>query len=123
MVSGSRAWAGMSHIAVVDAVCCKKQQLEFPEGAPEALVMLGKACMSYHPADRPSFDDVLEILAPLNAVLRATASGNKSSSPQDAMDGDDCSCHQLAEAGRRPAGNVGAPEHGVGVAAYLGELW
>lgn len=69
MVTGSRAWAGMSHMAVVNAVCCQKLQLQFPADAPEGLVILGQACMSYDPNDRPSFRDVLEILEPLNELL------------------------------------------------------
>eukprot|EP00775_Hariotina_reticulata_P009524 gene9524-9688_t len=118
MVSGSRAWAGMSHMAVVNAVCCKKQQLEFPAGAPDALVMLGKACMSYNPADRPSFDDILEILAPLNAVLQAAANSGKS----PVLEGGDSSSHQLGEVPGRSAGTAGVLGCGVGGGAYLGDL-
>ncbi|WIA44433.1 hypothetical protein OEZ86_007193 [Tetradesmus obliquus] len=66
MVTGSRAWAGMSHMAVVNAVCCDKKTLQFPADAPDALVMLGKACMAYNPAERPTFQDILDILEPLN---------------------------------------------------------
>jgi len=69
MVTGSRAWAGMSHSAVVQAVCVKQQQLQFPSDAPEALSMLGQACMSYNPADRPTFEDILEVLEPCTALL------------------------------------------------------
>lgn len=69
MVTGSRAWAGMSHMAVVNAVCCQKLQLKFPQDAPEGLVILGQACMTYDAADRPTFREVLEILEPLNELL------------------------------------------------------
>jgi hypothetical protein len=69
MVTGSRAWAGMSHMAVVNAVCCDKRQLQFPDDAPEALVMLGRACMAYNAAERPTFQDILDILEPLNDVI------------------------------------------------------
>eukprot|EP00879_Flechtneria_rotunda_P001352 GHRR01001502.1.p1 GENE.GHRR01001502.1~~GHRR01001502.1.p1 ORF type:complete len:1180 (+),score=462.14 GHRR01001502.1:255-3794(+) len=69
MVTGSRAWAGMSHMAVVDVVCCKRLQLQFPEDAPEAFVLLGQACMAYDPAERPSFRDILDILEPINSMI------------------------------------------------------
>eukprot|EP00878_Enallax_costatus_P015719 GHUV01016470.1.p1 GENE.GHUV01016470.1~~GHUV01016470.1.p1 ORF type:complete len:346 (+),score=111.35 GHUV01016470.1:799-1836(+) len=69
MVTGSRAWAGMSHMAVVNAVCCQKLQLQFPPDAPDGLVLLGQACMASEPSDRPTFSDVLEILEPLNEII------------------------------------------------------
>lgn len=69
MVSSSRAWAGMSHQAVVKAVCIDKLQLQFPADAPEALVALGQACMAYDPAERPTLEDILEVLAPLNEFI------------------------------------------------------
>lgn len=59
----------MSHQAVVKAVCIDKLQLQFPADAPEALVALGQACMSYDPDERPSFEDILEVLAPLNDMI------------------------------------------------------
>jgi hypothetical protein len=60
-----RAWAGLSHHGVVLAVCVKRQQLKFPAEAPEALVSLGQACMAADPEARPSFDDIVDVLAPL----------------------------------------------------------
>ncbi|WIA23927.1 hypothetical protein OEZ85_013569 [Tetradesmus obliquus] len=74
MVTGSRAWAGMSHMAVVNAVCCDKKTLQFPDDAPDALMMLGKACMAYNPAERPTFQDILDILEPLNEVITGRSS-------------------------------------------------
>jgi hypothetical protein len=56
-------------MAVVNAVCCDKKQLQFPDDAPEALVMLGRACMAYNAAERPTFQDILDILDPLNDVI------------------------------------------------------
>jgi hypothetical protein len=56
-------------MAVVNAVCCDKKQLQFPDDAPEALVMLGRACMAYIAAERPTFQDILDILDPLNDVI------------------------------------------------------
>jgi hypothetical protein len=55
MLAGSRPWAGMSHTAVVHAVCGQRRQLVFPPDTPEALLMLGQACLSYDAAERPSF--------------------------------------------------------------------
>jgi hypothetical protein len=69
MVNGSRAWAGLSHSAVVQAVCVQRLQLQFPPDSPEALSMLGQACLSYDPADRPTFEDILEVLEPCQALL------------------------------------------------------
>ncbi|KAF6260297.1 kinase-like domain-containing protein [Scenedesmus sp. NREL 46B-D3] len=75
MVTGSRAWAGLSHMGVVNAVCCNRQQLQFPGDAPDALVMLGVACMAHDPAERPTFQDVLDILEPLNDVILGRSGG------------------------------------------------
>ena len=88
MVSSSRAWAGMSHQAVVKAVCINKLQLQFPSNAPEALVALGQACMAYDAAERPSFEDILDVLAPLNdaivsAEMNAIRVGIRSHSSMD----------------------------------------
>ena len=69
MVSGSRAWAGLSHAAVVDAVCVKKLRLTFPPNTPDAMVALGTACMEADPDARPSFEDILEVLEPCQALL------------------------------------------------------
>ena len=64
-----RAWAGLSHHGVVHAVCVQRQRLQFPPDAPEALVELGQACMSYEPKDRPTFKDVLDVLMPLRDFI------------------------------------------------------
>lgn len=69
MVTSSRAWAGMSHVAVVNAVCSQKLQLQFLNDSPDGLVLLGQACMNFEPADRPSFRDILDILEPLNELI------------------------------------------------------
>lgn len=73
MVSSSRAWAGMSHQAVVKAVCTDKLSLIFPYEIPDALVALGQACMEYNAEDRPSFEEILEVLEPFNAVIQGAA--------------------------------------------------
>ncbi|KAI8472537.1 MAG: kinase-like domain-containing protein [Monoraphidium minutum] len=69
MCAGNRPWAGMSHAAVVRAVCVERRSLEFPAGAPEGLVMLAAACMARDPSDRPTFGDVIDVLEPLGAAL------------------------------------------------------
>jgi len=111
------------HMAVVRRCVLRRRPapaLEFPAGAPDALVMLGKACIELQPADRPSFDDILEILAPLNAVLQGAASSNQTSA-QNVIDGACPSSHEPREAGRS-AGCAGPPPCVVGGGAYLGDL-
>lgn len=61
MVSSSRAWAGLSHARVIQLVCVERMGLIFPPDTPDALVMLGTACMAFDPADRPTFEDILEV--------------------------------------------------------------
>lgn len=68
-----RAWAGLSHHGVVLTVCVKHQQLNFPAEAPEALVALGQACMAADPEARPSFDDIVDVLAPLRDFVVSSA--------------------------------------------------
>jgi hypothetical protein len=57
---------------VVHAVCVKRQQLQFPSEAPEALVALGQACMSAAPEERPTFEDILEVLETCRSYVRST---------------------------------------------------
>jgi Protein tyrosine and serine/threonine kinase len=71
MVTGSRPWAGMSHAAIIHAVCVGHRTLHFPDNTPEALAMLGSACMAQEPVERPSFADILDVLAPLHTLLAA----------------------------------------------------
>jgi hypothetical protein len=72
MAASSRAWAGLSHQAVVHAVCVDRLQLAFPADAPDAVVMLGEACLAFEPRDRPSFQDIVDILMPLSEVLQCS---------------------------------------------------
>lgn len=69
MLSSSRAWAGMSHAAVVHAVCVAQTQLRFPPDAPEGLVQLASACLNPDPTHRPSFAEMLEVLVPLRQYV------------------------------------------------------
>lgn len=75
MTCSSRAWAGMSHQAVVQAGCVDKLRLVFPDTTPEPIVMLAEACMSFDAAERPTFQDILDILTPLNTLLLPSGSG------------------------------------------------
>ena len=65
MYCSSRAWAGMSHAAVIQAVCQQRLRLHFPPGAIDVYVALAAACMSYDAGQRPSMEDVVEVLAPV----------------------------------------------------------
>lgn len=62
---------GMSHAAIIQAVCYEEKQLGFGPGTPEGIRLLAEACMSRHPEERPSFADVLDVLEPLGAALAA----------------------------------------------------
>jgi hypothetical protein len=59
----------MGHAAIVQAVCIEGRALQFGPDVPEGIALLAAACMARDPADRPSFEDVLEILDPLGAAL------------------------------------------------------
>jgi hypothetical protein len=76
MLCGCRAWAGMSHAAVVRAVCHEKRHLEFPPDAPEGYVSLAQACMDHNAGARPTFSDVLEVLQPLADMAKLAAGGD-----------------------------------------------
>jgi hypothetical protein len=73
MLGGNRPWAGMSHAAVVDAVCTQRRGLEPPPGAPEGVAFLASACMARDPSERPSFREILEILDAAAAAIDADA--------------------------------------------------
>jgi len=63
-----RAWGGMSHGAVVNAVCYERLQLLFPEDSPEGFIDLAQACMAFNAEDRPACDDIIDILLPLGQL-------------------------------------------------------
>jgi hypothetical protein len=74
MVTGSRAWAGLPHPSIVEAVCTYKRQLAFPPEAPLPLTLLARACMAHNPAERPCFADIVEILQPVNGTFLSSNS-------------------------------------------------
>jgi hypothetical protein len=53
------------------------------DGAHEALVMLGPACMAYNTAERPTFQHIFDILEQLNDVI----TGRNSSTGKSARGG------------------------------------
>ncbi|KAI8472786.1 MAG: hypothetical protein J3K34DRAFT_519492 [Monoraphidium minutum] len=75
MCVGVRPWAGMSHAAVVQAVCVDRRRLEFGPETPHGVALLASACMARDPSERPSFSDVIDILEPLNAAVAAAGGG------------------------------------------------
>lgn len=64
---GARPWRGASAAAVIHAVCVERAGLEFEAHphVPECLQLLASACMARDPSQRPSFEDILDILQPL----------------------------------------------------------
>lgn len=73
MWTGARPWHGLTHAQIVRAVTAEGRALAWPANAPEGLVALGEACLSRDPADRPTFADVVDVLAPLAEVLEGAA--------------------------------------------------
>jgi hypothetical protein len=73
MCVGLRPWAGMSHAAVIRAVCVDRRSLTFGGETPEGVALLAQAAMARDPAARPSFQDILDVLEPLEAALKAAA--------------------------------------------------
>ena len=69
----NRAWAGLSHAAVIQSVCHERLQLVFPDGAMDAYVELARACMAYDPEQRPTCDDILEVLTPFAQAIHGSA--------------------------------------------------
>eukprot|EP00775_Hariotina_reticulata_P004061 gene4061-4308_t len=61
MLTGSRAWAGLTHEAIMLAVG-GQQQLEVPAGLPPVLHQLVTSSLSKQPEDRPTFKAMLPLL-------------------------------------------------------------
>lgn len=89
MACGVRPWGGMGHAAIINAVCNERRELEFGEETPEGIKLLARAAMAFEPAERPTFEEVLEVLAPLEAALAGPAAALDSCDGDD--DGDDAS--------------------------------
>ena len=62
MFCGERAWAGCMPVQIIFSVGTLGHFLEFPEEAPTELKKLAAACMSPIPTDRPTFDEIADIL-------------------------------------------------------------
>jgi hypothetical protein len=77
MAYGNRPWAGLSHAAIVRAVCVERRQLAFaprPGGdGPGAIELLASACMAHDPAERPTFDEILGMLGALGDAAKGAA--------------------------------------------------
>jgi hypothetical protein len=82
MAYGNRPWAGMSHAAIVHAVCVERRQLEFGGGggAPNAMQLIAQACMAHNAGERPTFADVLDLLSALGDPADPDACGAASAS-------------------------------------------
>jgi serine/threonine protein kinase len=76
MWTGARPWHGLTHAQIVQAVAVEGKTLAWPQDAPEGLAAVGEACLSHHPSDRPTFADIVDVLAPLAEVLEASAAEN-----------------------------------------------
>lgn len=63
MLTGARAWAGLSHAAIVLQVSAFGRQLAVPDGLPPALEQLLSSCLSRDPAARPGFAAAADALA------------------------------------------------------------
>lgn len=66
LLSGVRSWAGLPFDMVVSLVTSNASQLRFSPSVPREWASLGQACMSYVPADRPSFKQIVAVLTALN---------------------------------------------------------
>ena len=65
LTKGERAYQGLQQFQIMYAKLCTDMdsyQLSFPEGTPEPLVTLGRACMQRDHKLRPSFSDVVSRL-------------------------------------------------------------
>ncbi|GLI62576.1 hypothetical protein VaNZ11_005250 [Volvox africanus] len=69
MYTGLRPWAGMNHGQIIYNVGMKNVQLLFPPGTPPAIADLSSSCTRTNPAQRPSFNEILDKLDNIRASL------------------------------------------------------
>eukprot|EP00208_Stichococcus_sp_RCC1054_P003857 CAMPEP_0206143306 /NCGR_PEP_ID=MMETSP1473-20131121/20046_1 /ASSEMBLY_ACC=CAM_ASM_001109 /TAXON_ID=1461547 /ORGANISM="Stichococcus sp, Strain RCC1054" /LENGTH=721 /DNA_ID=CAMNT_0053538645 /DNA_START=222 /DNA_END=2387 /DNA_ORIENTATION=+ len=64
MVTGTRAWAGMSHTQVLSAVGFNKERVHFPTGPgyDQDVAALATACLLEVPEQRPTFTQIVHAL-------------------------------------------------------------
>jgi hypothetical protein len=62
MLTGSRAWAGLTAPAVVCQVAVLQRRLAVPDGLPLVLAQLLRGALDPRPAARPAFSAVVEQL-------------------------------------------------------------
>eukprot|EP00877_Chromochloris_zofingiensis_P005332 jgi/Chrzof1/147/Cz01g05040.t1 len=58
MCTGSRAWAGLHHAAIICQVACLKRGLQLPDGLPAELRRLLGTCLAPDPVSRPTFKQI-----------------------------------------------------------------
>jgi hypothetical protein len=67
----------MTHAAIVQAVVQERRGLLFPQpppGAePEPLALLAEACLARDPAARPTFEEIVAALSPMNAAIESAS--------------------------------------------------
>lgn len=75
MMAGTRPWVGLGHLGVIEKVVEERCALRWPEHTPPSMRMLGTACLAYEAAGRPSFVEVLAVLAALVEEAAVAQSG------------------------------------------------
>ncbi len=65
MVTGSRPWAGLSHLQVSVEVGTNQRCLQWPAWVHSGVRLLGQRCMSPRPEDRPTAAQMLAELREL----------------------------------------------------------
>eukprot|EP00877_Chromochloris_zofingiensis_P005863 jgi/Chrzof1/152/Cz01g05090.t1_MAPK len=58
MCTGSRAWAGLHHAAIICQVACLKRGLQLPDGLPAELRQLLGTCLAPDPVSRQTFKQI-----------------------------------------------------------------
>ncbi|KAL4452748.1 hypothetical protein ABPG75_008410 [Micractinium tetrahymenae] len=84
MLSGRRAWAGLTSMQILTARSTNKERLEVPAGCPRGLRELVESCLSDDHTQRPSFDGIVAQLDRLMAEAEARAAATAASPPAPA---------------------------------------